>query len=300
MLKKLSVLILFGTVFLACNTNKQLVSAIPSAYEQSILDWRQQRLSGLTAPQGWLSLVGLHWLKAGVNTIGSAPKNTVVLNANAPLHLGSIELLQDSMYFRNLSRAARVNDTKFKEGQIFSDGDGEISTINYKSLFAYVIKRGEKYGLRVRDTSNAARYALKEIPNFPVNASWNKKARYVAPPKGTTIPITNAQGLTEDNPVLGYIEFEHNAKTHRIAALYGGPLQYFLIIGDETSSAETYGGGRFMYVNKPDANGNIQLDFNKAYNPPCVFTDFATCPLPPKENIMPFRIEAGEMNLEGH
>lgn len=271
---------------------------MPSSYELSIQNWQEQRVKSLTSPNGWLSLVGLYWLKEGINTIGSAGTNTIVLPDNAPQHLGSIELLMDSLYFRNLSRATRVNDAKFKEGRIYSDGDGEISTLNYKSLFAYVIKRGEKYGLRLRDTSVMERTTLKKIPSFPIAESWNKKSKYIKPPKGTTIPITNAVGITEDNPVLGYLEFEHNNASYRLTAMYGGPLQYFLIIGDETNSAETYGGGRFMYVNKPDANGYIELDFNKAYNPPCVFTDYATCPLPPKENMMPFRIDAGEKSME--
>ncbi len=285
-------------MILSCTGTKKSISINSSSYRQSISMWQDQRLARLKAPQGWLSLVGLHWLKEGINTLGSAESNTIVLPTNAPLHLGSIELLEDSLYFRNLSRATQVNEQKFKEGQIFSDGDGEISTINYKSLFGYVIKRGEKYGLRLRDTSNAARYALKEIPSFPINAAWKKKAKFIKPPKGTIVPIANAVGVTEDTPVLGYLEFEHNQETFRLSAIYGGPLQYFLIIGDETNSAETYGGGRFMYVNKPDAEGYIDLDFNKAYNPPCVFTDFATCPLPPKENTLRLRIEAGEKSID--
>jgi len=285
---------------ISCNTTSKMLLEKNTKYEMSITEWQENRLSRLKAPQSWLSLIGLHWLKEGINTIGSANTNTIVFPENAPRNLGSIELLGDSLYFRNLSPSTQVNKTKFKEGQIFSDGDGDLSNLNYNSLFFYVIKRGEKYGVRLRDTSNQARFALKEIPSFPINKAWNKKARFVQPAPGTTIPITNAVGVTEDNPVLAYIEFEHNDKTHRLAGLYGGPTQYFLIIADETTSAETYGGGRFIYVNKPDAQGNIIIDFNKAYNPPCVFTDYATCPLPPKENMLPFRIEAGEKALEGH
>jgi len=298
MLKNLSIIICICFILCACNSTKKAIKTLPSEYEMSIQNWQQQRVNSLTSPNGWLTLVGLYWLKEGINTMGSAATNSIILPNNAPKHLGSIELLTDSLYFRNLSRATQVNEAKFKEGQIFSDGDGEISTINYKSLFAYVIKRGPKYGLRLRDTSVAERYSLKKIPSFPINESWKKKARYIKPPKGTTIPITNAVGVTEENPVLGYLEFDHNNKTHRLTAIYGGPLQYFLIIADKTTSDQTYGGGRFIYVNKPDAEGYITIDFNKAYNPPCVFTDFATCPLPPKENILPFRIEAGEKNME--
>jgi len=295
--KHFALLFLIG-ILLSCSGSKQLPLKVNSDYVNTIVAWQQQRLSRLKAPQGWLSLIGLHWLKEGINTIGSANTNTIVFPENAPRNLGSVELLGDSLYFRNLSPATQVDKKKFKEGQIYSDGDAKYSMINYRDLFFYIIKRGEKYGVRLRDTNYVARHTLKEIPSFPIQEAWNKTARFIQPPEGTTIPITNAVGITEDNPVLAYLDFEHEERTHRLIGIYGGEDQYFLIIADATTSAETYGGGRFMYVDKADAYGNIQLDFNKAYNPPCVFTDFATCPLPPKENILPFRVDAGEKNLD--
>jgi uncharacterized protein (DUF1684 family) len=157
------------------------------------------------------------------------------------------------------------------------------------------------YGIRARDLNSDLVKNFTDIDRFPIDQSWDIKSRYEEynPPKEIVVPNILGQMNKEKSP--GAVVFDRNGKTYKIEAVDEGDNNLFLIFADETSGEETYGGGRFLYVNKPDSTGIIDLDFNKAYNPPCVFTKYATCPLPPEQNYLKLKIEAGEkMYGKGH
>ena len=283
-------------LLIGCNPKYRDI-IVDEQYNQDIENWRKNRLESLKAPQGWLSLIALHWLSNGENSFGSAKENNIIFPASFPDTTGVITLGDEGLFFENFATSdLTVDQEEFLRGKIYSDAAPKASMLNYKSYFFYPIKRANKIGLRLRDTSHQARYELTSIPAFEINKSWLKRGKSKKPKEGATLPITNAIGITEDTPIAAYLYFDHQGETYRLTAIDGGS-QYFLIIADASTSDDTYGGGRFLYVDKEDAEGNVYLDFNKAYNPPCVFTDYATCPLPPKENILPFRVEAGEKSV---
>jgi uncharacterized protein (DUF1684 family) len=181
-----------------------------------------------------------------------------------------------------------------------ADTESRTTYMNSGSLTWYLIHRGDKFGIRIKDSLSEQRLTLKSIPHYPINANWKIKAKFIPPYEGATIDIENILGQVSDDPLAGILEFNYQGKNHQISALDGGPEAYFLIIADETTGKETYGGGRYLYVDRADANGVTYIDFNKAYNPPCVFSEFATCPLPPEENYLPFAVTAGEKELPHH
>jgi len=168
------------------------------------------------------------------------------------------------------------------------------------SLLINIVKRGDRIGVRVKDSESRTRREFKGLEYFPIDPKWRIEARFepYQPPK--TIPITNVLGMTDEEVSPGALAFEVDSKTYRIdPILEKGETDYFVMIADETTGRETYGAGRYLYVSPPDASGKVVVDFNKTYSPPCAFTNFATCPLPPRQNHLPFRIEAGEKKYSG-
>jgi len=265
--------------------------------------WKKKRFKSVTSPYGWLSVIGLHWLKEGENRMGSGSENDIVLPEMASPYLGSIFLLDGKMNFSSYpeSYVSLGDNNRFDKGMLLSDADGEATVLNHHSLYFHVIKRGQKYGLRLKNTLAPARFELKKIPHFELNADMIFD--------GVVLP-TSSQDSIEIQDVLGEIKmyhlesklaFRYQGKVHELLAIDGGPDKYFVIFADESSGEETYGGGRFLYVHKPYGDSNrVQLDFNKSENPPCIFTDFATCPLPPDENKLKFSVNAGEKKLKSH
>jgi hypothetical protein len=164
----------------------------------------------------------------------------------------------------------------------------------------FVIKRGEKLGLRVKDKQNPARSRFAGLDYYSVDLKWRIEAEYEAYNPVRLIPIANVLGMVDDMTSPGALVFEANGKSLRLdAVVEKGSNQLFIIFADQTSGKETYGAGRYLYANPPDAVGKVIVDFNKAENPPCAFTKFATCPLPPKQNRLPIRVEAGEKKYGG-
>jgi uncharacterized protein (DUF1684 family) len=186
------------------------------------------------------------------------------------------------------------NNLPVKEVLMIDDQRKDMTVLQIGSIKFNLIIRDTLYGIRFRDLNSDLVKNFKGIERFPVDQSWDIKAKFesYSPPKEIMVPNVLGQIDKEKSP--GAVVFERDGQTHRIDAVDEGGDKLFLIIADQTSGGETYGGGRFMYVNKPDSTGMIDLDFNKAYNPPCVFTKYATCPLPPLQNYLKLRIEAGE------
>ena len=170
--------------------------------------------------------------------------------------------------------------------------------LKHNTLRWFVIKRGERYAIRLRDLESPFLKEFHGIETFIVDSKWKLKAKFV-PTAGKKIAILDITGQTSQQDSPGVLVFTIAGKEYKLDALTEGE-EFFIIFGDKTNKKETYGAGRFVYATKPDAEGYTFLDFNKAYNPPCAFTPYATCPLPPKQNLLPIEIKAGEKNYGHH
>ncbi|MEO7974585.1 MAG: DUF1684 domain-containing protein, partial [Thermoanaerobaculia bacterium] len=179
-------------------------------------------------------------------------------------------------------------------------GDENPTLVEYGTLSFFAIRRGDRIGIRVKDSAAATLKAFHGLEYFALDGKWRIEGRFEAAAEVKEIPIPNALGFDEPIRSPGHVAFSIDGKEHRLLALDDtGDGRLFLVFGDKTNGRETYGGGRFLYTDPPK-DGAVMLDFNRAYNPPCVFTPYATCPLPPRENRLPLRIEAGEKSFSGH
>jgi uncharacterized protein (DUF1684 family) len=273
-----------------------------SRHRAEIEAWKAARLSRLRADDGWLTVVGLFWLSEGDNTVGSAPESTVVLpGGKAPRTVGTIRLSAARLSFRPAPGAGlHIDGAPARPAEIRSDAAGEPTILSVGSIRFYVIERDHRFAVRVKDSDSEARRAFHGIPAFPIDPTWRIEARFEAydPPRSIAVP--NALGHIDAETSPGALVFTRDGKSLRLdAVLEKGETDYFVIFGDRTNGTDTYGAGRFLYV-APPVDGRTVIDFNKAYNPPCVFTPYATCPLPPPQNKLPIRVEAGEKNYAGH
>jgi len=261
------------------------VSAFQASYPAEIALWRHDREANLTADGGWLTVAGLFWLHPGANSFGKAPDAAIAL-PDGPAHAG--------VFTFDGRRVTLTMDGTTRE--VTPDSDTGAVKVGRLSLF--VIQRGDRFGIRLKDPESAYRRQFHGLEYFPASPAWRVKARWVAAAR--KIPILNVLGQTEPSECPGYAEFELGGKHLRLYPILESPdaQQLFYVFRDETASKETYGAGRFLYSDKP-RDGWVVLDFNKAYNPPCSFTPYATCPLPPPENRLAVRIEAGEKKY-GH
>lgn len=269
-----------------------------SAWRDEIKDWRERRLARLTEPFGWLSLTGLDWLKEGEQSVGSAPGNDIVLSGG-PARWGTVVMTGDRVRFRTAPGVnVRVDGQLVEEAALVSDDQGTATIVSADDVQFYVVRRGS-LALRVKDSNAPTRVDFVGLDYFPMDIGWRQVARFEPHPPGTTLEIVNVQGQVEqwDNP--GVAVFEKDGQQFRIeTVLEPGEDELFIIIADRTSGKETYGAARFMYAPMPE-NGYTVLDFNKTYNPPCAFTVYSTCALPPPSNRMNIRVEAGELKYTG-
>ena len=263
-----------------------------------IAEWRAARDTRLRSPDGWLALVGLHWLVPGENHLGAHPANQVVLHGHEiPPRIGSLWIedgrvrLVPHAGVEVLHAGRPVGETVLQD-----DTDEHPTMLELGSLRFQVIRRGERLGLRVRDASAPALGQFAGLEHFPTDPSWRVAARFEPSPPGTTLEIVDVTGMRNREATPGTVAFDRGGATWRIAALAGVEGSLWLIFADATNGIETYGGGRFVYSEVPAADGSVIVDFNLAYNPPCAFSPYATCPLPPPQNRLNLRIEAGEMN----
>jgi len=274
-----------------------------NAYAKEIAQWQTQRLTELKSEDGWLTLLGLFWLKEGNNKIGSDKSNDIVLSNEQMGPQSGVFVLKNGV----VQFAAQPKSGFTVAGkpvtqlvELKSDADGSPTVLQLGSLTFQIIKRGEKLGLRVKDKKNPDRINFQGTQFYPADLKWRIDAQFVPynPPKA--VPITNVLGMESGESSPGAVKFSVDGKTYQLDAITEkGETKYFMIIADKTSGKETYGAGRYLYVDPPDPSGRMVIDFNKAYSPPCAFTKFATCPLPPRQNRLPFAIEAGE-KYSGH
>ena len=273
-----------------------------ASYKDEIEKWRKARAEEMTGEEGWLSLVGLFWLEAGQNRFGSDPANEIVFPKNrSPKLAGTLWL--DNGQVRLEVKPGVVITSEGKPVTSLAlqpDAGGKPTRLNLGTMSFHVIKRGERLGLRVRDKQNPARFRFAGIKYYPLNPKWRIEARFESYDPAKQIPIANVLGMVDDQTSPGALVFEVDGKSYRLDAIQEkGSDKLFIIFADKTNGRETYGAGRYLYTSKPDADGKVIIDFNKSENPPCAFTSFATCPLPPRQNRLPFSVEAGERKYAG-
>ena len=263
--------------------------------------WHAQRQERLQAEDGWLTLVGLHWLEEGDTSLGASPGNTLQLPEGAPAALGTVTRRGKQVRFTpKPGVAVMVAGKPFAGGPLRPDSEGAPDVVEVGTLRFHVISRGERLGLRVRDTASAARRDFKPIPLFPYDPAWRVEAR-LEPGKGPgKLAVPNVIGTVEEMASPGVLVFTVAGKEYRLTPVVEeGDDSLFLVFADQTNRGESYGSGRFLYAPLP-VGGKTVLDFNRATNPPCAFTRFATCPLPPRANRLPVRVAAGEKRPAGH
>jgi uncharacterized protein (DUF1684 family) len=258
--------------------------------------WRQHRNDELKAEDGWLTVVGLFWLKEGTTTIGTDPKHVdlaLPLNS-APAKVGSLQFAQGVVTFRSSEGAVvQVNDKPVQEYVMTFDSDKPPDQFKVGSLKLGVIKRGNRYGLRVRDKNSPARLHFKGLKWFPARVNYRIIATFTAYDEPKEIKIMNVLGDELKLKTPGLLTFTLNGQKFELRPVIEDEKKLFIIFRDLTAGKTTYPAGRFLYADLPK-DGKVVLDFNRAENPPCAFTEFATCPLPPRQNFMNISINAGE------
>jgi len=291
--KKILFPVLFISFMLSCSKNESQQKGSPE-YISEVNQWHQKRVERLKEENGWLTLAGLFWLKEGQNSFGSNKSNDIIFPDNSPDNIGTITL-EDSIVSLKVNESVEVLNDGNPVNQLTLENDlTENPTIlDMGSLRWYIIKRDDKYGIRLRDTQHPLRFSFKDVERYPVNDDWKIEATYEAynPPK--IIKLPTQIGTIAEEKSNGAIVFTKNNETYKIDAIDTGS-RLWLIFADKTNGEETYGAGRYLYIDKPDSTGKTIVDFNYAYNPPCVFTKYATCAFPPKQNHLKLEITAGE------
>ena len=274
------------------------MTPVAADHAAEIEDWRRRRRERLTGEDGWLSLTGLFWPAEGANAVGAGPDAAIRLPEGAPDRLGTIHVEGNRAVFSPAvpAPAGLAADGRPVEGPVAlrSDAEGEPTAVAIGTVRFHLLERGGRLAVRVRDRANPARFRLGPIPSFPVDPAWRFEARFEPFDPPRRLPVTSVVGTVEEEAVPGAVVFAFGGRELRLEpVLERGETDYWIVFGDSTNGTETYGGGRFVYVPPPSAGWTV-LDFNKAYNPPCVFTPYSTCPLPAPVNRLPIRVEAGE------
>jgi len=267
-----------------------------AAYIAEINQWQQTMDDRLRKEDGWLTLIGLHWLHEGINTIGSNPTSDIPLPADkAPAYLGTITLTDGQATLQVAADVAVMVDGNRTSTALLRDDTavGGPSQVSISSLTFFVIQRGDDYAVRVRDANNPARLAFTGRKWFPIDPQYRVNAIFVPYPAPHTLQIVNFVGQTVPMNSPGQVEFVLHGQRLSLEAFSAADNQLWFVFKDVTSGSSTYGAGRFLYA-PLSADNTVSLDFNKAYHPPCAFTPYATCPLPPKGNVLPVPIRAGE------
>jgi uncharacterized protein (DUF1684 family) len=276
-------------------------SAIAADETASVTKARAERLAALTAPDGWLSLIGLEWLQPGANRIGSAADNDIVLKAG-PAHLGTITLDDNGSATIELAKnsGALVDGREVERATLVDDSPGHKPTeVRFGSAQFFVIARDGRKALRVKDENAETRTHFLGLDYFAIDPSWRVVADWVPFDPPHELEIGSVLGTIDKEKVPGKAVFTRDGQTFELYPIQEEPNSLFFVFADRTSGKETYGAARFL--DTPLAkDGKLVLDFNEARNPPCAFTPYATCPLAPPENRLDVRITAGEKNYRGH
>jgi len=290
------------TLLLSAAMSVSRASAETSGDESTrIANWRAERLASLTSATGWLTPVALYWLKEGRNSFGRAPDRAFsVVDAALATDTGECVLTRGHVrYVAHTSRSMTYLGKAVTSLDLVPDVSAMPTELVAGSLHFMLIERAGHLGIRVRDSVSPNRLQFKGLQYFPIQDDWHIEARFEPYVPERRITIVNILGMTVEMTSPGAIVFERNGKPWRLDAILETPgdRELFVMFSDATSGRQTYGAGRFLYVGLPQ-DDRIEIDFNEAFNPPCAFTDFATCPLPPQQNRLALAVEAGELKYE--
>ncbi len=268
----------------------------PARYESALAEWRANRVASLKGPDGWLNLAGLYWLKEGANSFGAAAGNDLVTpEGSAPPKLGDFVVEDGAVTFRTEPGAEVFHgDTPVTEMLLVNDQEDDPTLLTHGSLAWTVIRRMDRLGVRLRNYDHPAVTSFTGIESYPTDQDWRIEARFEAYPEPRKIRVaTVVQGLGWEPTVPGTLEFEAQGQSLSLEA-YRSDDEFFIVFADDTTGDTTYPAGRYLAADLPGPDGTTVLDLNKAYNPPCVFSEYATCPLATPRNRLPVAVEAGE------
>ncbi|MGO9592072.1 MAG: DUF1684 domain-containing protein [Candidatus Acidiferrales bacterium] len=260
------------------------------AYRASVEKWRQEYQTDLTSDHGWLSVSGLFWLHDGENSFGSSPLDDIVLPAPVPAEAGTFEFHNGkTVVHMKQGVEATMQGAKVTTAEMKPDSDDRLVM---GDLTLYVHASGERYAIRMRDKNSKLRKDFTGLHWFPIDPAYRVVGRFVPYDKPKTLMIENVMGDVGPEQITGYVEFTLKGQKLRLESELDGS-DFEFVFRDLTSGNETYGAARFLdtVLNK---DGSVVMDFNEAYNPPCAYNPYTTCPLPPPENRLAVRIEAGE------
>ncbi len=268
-----------------------------AAYRAEFKKWQQEQVQDLK--ENWLPLIGLFWLKEGANTFGAAKGNAIELPASSCPAQAGVLALKNGVVTIKVADGAKITTAgkPVTELKLVSSPPGPPTRLEMGSLRMAIIQRGERYGLRVRDMNSPAIAQFKGLQMYPLSTAYIVTAQ-VSPGNGRLMTVPNVIGDKLQVPIAGELRFKINGQEQKLDAMEGSDGGLFIVFSDLTKKRDTYPGGRFVETSAPK-DGKVVLDFNKAYSPPCAWTPYATCPLPPKENQMRVEIPAGE-KYSGH
>ena len=264
--------------------------------------WQVKRADSIGGTNGWATLVGLHWLPEGAQTVGSASTNDLVISSpSIPASVG-VFTRKDLLVSFTASAGAvvEVDGRRVTRLDMVSDAHGKPTRLNLGTLSIIVIERGDRLGLRVRDSEAATRRAFKGLRWFPYDPHWKVEGRFLPFTMPRTLRVPDVTGSSQEFTSPGQLMFLWGGAEYRLDVVEEADTpDYFVLFRDRTSGKATYGAGRFLYVTRPEIDGRVVIDFNRAYTPPCGFTAFALCPLPPRQNWLPLHVRAGELKPTG-
>ena len=292
------ILIVLVVILFNCGKNKPEVDTI--AHQAEVDAWHARRVEELKGANGWLNVVGLYWLKEGINTFGCDERNSIVFPKGKMAGQAGYFLVQNGVVTMQTLPEANIT-SRGKEvvtKMIFHPDSTDKVVLESGSLQWFIIKRDNLFGVRLRDLESEVLKKFTAIERYPVEVAWRLEAELEVPAERKVLHVTNMLGQTIEQVSPGTVVFTWAGEKYRLDALEGNEDELFIIVGDETNGMDTYGAGRYIYVKKPGADGKVVLDFNMLYNPPCAFTAYATCLLPPEQNRLPFKVTAGEKNYE--
>ncbi|MFC1651206.1 DUF1684 domain-containing protein [Candidatus Latescibacterota bacterium] len=291
--------VIISTIIIQNCTNSEPVPEDTSSYVLSIQEWHGNRIESLK--KNVLSVVGLFWLKDGENSFGSDPTNDIVFQKEeSPEFIGTFTVRNGKVRIKiNPGIEVLCEGETVSEMELQNDFDGKATILSLEPLSWYVIRRNEDFGIRLRDIENPLISQFKSIVAFTIDPEWRLEARFEPHEKTKTIGMTTASGAVRELPSPGSLTFNISNKPFKLDVMtLVNANSYFIIFADETNGYETYGGGRFLFVEKAGADGTTIIDFNKSINPPCALTDFYACPLPPPQNRLPIKVTGGEKKYE--
>lgn len=275
-----------------------------SEWKTGLLAWRAHREQRLSAPNGWLTLVGLEWLKPGANTVGSAPDNRIRLSAVAPAHVGVIEVNGSDIRIAppagGFVAAVQLDGAPAQAATLADDEAQKPSVLTAGTLTILLLHRGDRYALRIKDSQAPTRLNFQGLHWYEPDPHYRVEAKWIPFVPVKKIKVPSIIGVTDEMPAPGLAEFTLAGKTLQLEPVLEEPdaKQLFFILRDTTSRTTSYGAARFLYTDFPDHGldqpGHLTLDFNRLQNPPCAYTAYATCPLPPEQNRLAIALPVGE------